>query len=116
MDQFAHPISQQLRAAAVALPEVGEGSSCVNRAFKARKKNFLFVGEKGDSVRVMVKLTDSLEAAEATGDPRVVVGKFGWVTMNFPHDAPPPVPLEDWVVESYRACAPKTLVKQLDAG
>ena len=32
MDNFSHPVSEQLRATALALPETSEGDSCVNRA------------------------------------------------------------------------------------
>jgi hypothetical protein len=117
MESFVHPICERLRAAALGLPEVSEGTSCVNRAFKVRgKKNFFFLGEKEGEIRVMVKLTDSLPSAEALGDPRVDVGKFGWLTLRFaPDDALDAELLELWVVESFRALAPKAVVKQLDA-
>ena len=65
MEPFEHPISEALRAAALSLPETSEGTSCVNRAFKVRKKNFVFVGEPKGQVRVMLKLRDSLESAAA---------------------------------------------------
>jgi hypothetical protein len=116
VESFKSPTCQALRAKALTLPEVTEGTSCVNRAFKARKKNFLFLGEKVEELRVMVKLTGSLAAADAMNDPRIEVGKFGWVTLRFaPGDAPDAELLGGWVVESYRALAPKTLVKRLDA-
>jgi len=115
MDDFAHPISEALRAAALALPETSEGTSCVNRAFKVRKKNFLFVGEKPEGVRVMLKLGEALPEAEALAADRpdqVSVGKGGWVTLLFPVDrAPDQEMLERWVVESFRTLAPKTLAR-----
>jgi len=115
MDQFSTPICQQLRDVALALPETSEGTSCVNRAFRVRKKNFLFIGEKQSSVRIMVKLTSSLEAAQALADPRVVVGKHGWVTINFAVDDALDIELlTTWARESFRALAPKAVVKQLD--
>ena len=115
METFTHPLCQDLRAAAMALPETVEGSSCVNRAFKVRKKNFLFLGEKDGEIRVMVKLTDSLDAAAAMGDPRVEVGKFGWVTLRFPpDDALDRDLLAGWILESFRALAPKTVLRQLE--
>jgi hypothetical protein len=41
-------------------------------------------------------------------------GRSGWVTATFaPGVAPPLDPLKDWIDESYRAVAPKSLVKQL---
>ena len=115
MEAFVHPTSIRLRSLATGLPETTEGTSCVNRAFKVRKKNFLFLGEKGDAIRVMVKLTHSLSDAAALSDPRVEVGKTGWVTCRFTADAPLPDDLlEAWVMESFRALAPKTVVAALD--
>jgi predicted DNA-binding protein (MmcQ/YjbR family) len=117
-ESFTDPLCLALRAQALALPEVSEGSSCVNRAFKARKKNFLFLGEKTDEIRIMVKLGPSLAAAEhqAADDARIRVGKHGWLTLRFAPDAPLPAELlGGWLEESYRLLAPKTLVKRLDA-
>lgn len=117
MDDFRFPISQALRAHALRFPETSEGTSCVNRAFKVRKKNFVFIGEKADNVRVMVRLKDSAEAAAGLGDPRVVVGKTGWATLNFaPDDAPDLALMQAWIDESFRALAPKTVLKAWDAG
>ncbi|MFQ5524720.1 MAG: MmcQ/YjbR family DNA-binding protein [Thermoanaerobaculia bacterium] len=116
-ETFAHAISQRLRAKALSFPETSEGTSCVNRAFKVRKKNFVFVGEKDDNVRVMVKLSESLDAARALGDPRIGLGSIGWVTLNFaPDDAPDPEMLEGWIEESFRTLAPKTVVRKWEAG
>lgn len=115
MERFSQPISEHLRARALALPETSEGTSCVNRAFKVRKKNFLFVGEKEERVRVMLKLDASLEEARAMEDPRIEVGKLGWVTVRFaPDDVPDADLLADWVEESFRTLAPRTLVRRVD--
>ncbi len=115
METFTYPLCRDLRAVAMALPETDEGTSCVNRAFKVRKKNFLFLGEKDGEIRFMAKLTDSLDTAAAMDDPRVDVGKFGWVTLRFaPDDPVAPELLEGWVLESFRALAPKTVLRQLD--
>jgi predicted DNA-binding protein (MmcQ/YjbR family) len=44
------------------------------------------------------------------------LGKSGWVTATFEPSAKPPVAfLKAWIDESYRAVAPKTLVKKLPA-
>jgi len=116
-DAFAHAPSASLRAVALRYPETSEGTSCVNRAFKVRKKNFLFVGEKGANIRVMLKLGPSLDDARARSgdDDRIGVGKTGWVTLNFAAASPlPPDLLEQWVDESFRLLAPKSIVKTLD--
>ncbi len=38
METFQHAICERLRGGALALPETTEGTSCVNRAFKARNR------------------------------------------------------------------------------
>ena len=45
------------------------------------------------------------------------LGKSGWVSASFDDKTPPPVDmLKAWIDESYRAQAPKKLLKQLDGG
>lgn len=113
-ETFATGICQRLRATAVALPEVTEGASCVNRAFKAGKKTFLFLGEKPAHIYAMLKLAESKDAAAALNDPRIEVGGNGWVTLRFQaNDPPDPELLERWIVESYRVMATKKLLAQL---
>lgn len=115
METFAQPISEHLRAQALALPETTEGTSCVNRAFKVRKKNFLFVGEKPELVKIMLKLEASLGEAQAMEDPRIEAAKNGWVTVRFsPDDVPDADLLSAWVVESFRTLGPKSVVRELD--
>ena len=115
METFSQPISEALRAAAMRLPQVSEGTSCVNRAFRVGKKAFFYLGEKPDQLRLMVKLQASLEGAAARKDPRISVGKFGWTTLRLPLDDLLEVELlSGWIVESYRALAPKRLVAELD--
>src|SRR5207237_4774994 len=72
-----------------------------------------------DRLMVGVKLPDAADFAltfpfaEPTG---YGMGRAGWVRCTFHHGDEPPVGiLEDWIEESYRAVAPKKLVKQLDA-
>jgi hypothetical protein len=114
MESFTLPLSESLRATALSLPETSEGTSCVNRAFKVRKKNFVFIGEKDGQLRIMLKLVESLDAAAEMADPRVDVGKLGWVTLRFAHDAPlDTVLLEGWIRESFCALAPKAVSRQL---
>ena len=72
------------------------------------------LGEKGDQVRVMAKLTTSLADAVAMADPRVVAGEHGWMTINFTADDALELPLlEGWLHESFGALAPKKVLKQL---
>jgi len=116
VQDFEHPVTRQLREVALALPETSEGSSCVNRAFKVRKKNFLFLGEKPGQIRVMLRLKASAEQARALDDPRFTVGNTGWLTALFaPDDAPDVGVFTPWLRESYCALAPKTLARQVSA-
>jgi len=109
-----------LRKFALSLPEATEGTSCNNAAFKAGSKNFFFLGEKGGGFNAMLKLTetDSIKEAEQLerSQPDVFgVGKAGWVSCKFsPEDKAPVDVLERWILESYRALAPKKLVAKLD--
>ena len=114
MEGFTQPICEQLRATAMALPEVTEGTSCVNRAFKVRGKTFMYLGEKPELIKLMVRLKPSLEAARELGGPRVEVGKIGWVTVRWgPGEELDVGLLEGWVRESFVALGPKGLVKGL---
>lgn len=82
-------------------------------------KTFAYLSLEGEPLRASCKLPESSAAAlmlpfvEPTG---YGLGKSGWVTATFPEDATPPLPvLQEWIDESYRAQAPKRLVKELDA-
>lgn len=107
---------ESLRGWAMALPEVEEGNSCNKLAYKARKKAFLYVGSKDDSWNLMLKLTDSIDLVDrvAAEAEELGVSEHGWVSATFARTSNAPKELKDWVEESYRALAPKTLVKQLD--
>jgi predicted DNA-binding protein (MmcQ/YjbR family) len=117
-EQFQHPVLCRLRDQAAAYPGVVEGDSCVKRAFRARDKGFLYLGEKADRYNVMVKLGDSFPdaAARAETEPdRFEAGKFGWVTVRFMNDERPPEGLlEAWIDESYRLQATRAMLADLD--
>lgn len=106
-----------LRHFALKLPEVEEGSSCVNRAFRARGKAFAYLGMKADRYKLMIKLTDSLARAKELQNERpdaYQVGKHGWTTIWLPHtERGPKGMLERWIEESYRALVPPSLVERL---
>ena len=116
---FRYPVSETIRQIAMALPDATEGTSCVNRAFKAGGKNFAFLGEKDEGCGLRLKLAESIaevqERAEAEPD-RYQVGKGGWSMLRFPpDDAPSPSDLERWVTESFRLLVPKKVSAQLEA-
>ena len=110
------PIAK-LREAALGLPEAEEGVSGNKACFRAGKKNFLFIGDYGDSWDVMLKLGDSIGEAEKLSkeDPdRYGIGRAGWVSANFAAgDGPPSGLFERWIEESYRLIVPKRLVSLL---
>ncbi|ADD44716.1 MmcQ/YjbR family DNA-binding protein [Stackebrandtia nassauensis] len=85
---------------------------------KVRKKIFAFLGSDEDPSSVTVKLRDghghamSLPGAKPTG---YGLGRHGWVSLPLAEVAEDVELLCDWVEESYRLVAPKTLVARLDA-
>lgn len=117
-EAFRYPVSEKIRAHAMTFPDTVEGSSCVNRAFKAGGKNFAFLGEKDDRCTLRLKLDESipdLEARAALDPERWQVGKGGWVLLTFPPtDAPKVAELRGWITESFRLLAPKKIVAQLE--
>jgi hypothetical protein len=118
-EEFNSTVAQELQAFASTYPEVSESPSCVNRSFKARKKGFMFLGEKPDgSLRLMVKLDEGAASAMKVAENHQewrVTGP-GWVTGIFTDETAPPVEtLTAWIDESYRLLAPKTLVEELDS-
>jgi predicted DNA-binding protein (MmcQ/YjbR family) len=92
-----------------------------DRLAKVNKKAFVFMATEADSktgFAFSVKIPQSHKQAlqypfaEPTG---YGLGKAGWVTFRItPGDVPPFELLMPWVEESYRAVAPKKLVKLLD--
>jgi predicted DNA-binding protein (MmcQ/YjbR family) len=115
-------IRDRLIAYALSFPESWEDRPWEeDLVVKVRKKIFVFFGDTptDGSVGVCVKLPESnLEALayDFTSPAGYGLGKAGWVNAIFPRDVVAPVDmLEEWIDESYRAIAPKTLVKLLDA-
>jgi predicted DNA-binding protein (MmcQ/YjbR family) len=105
-----------LRKLALGYPEAKEDFPWGERVVKVRKKVFVFMGTDGD-FGMSVKLPGSgtmalmLPFATPTG---YGLGKSGWVSVHFErHQSPPIDLLAEWIDESYRAVAPKTLVARL---
>lgn len=109
-----------LRDHGLSYPDAAEDFPWGERALKVRGKVFAFLHRVEDGgLSVTVKLPQSGHAV--TMLPYVQpsgygLGKAGWVTARFAAKERLPLPvLKAWVDESYRAVAPKTLVKQLAA-
>lgn len=109
----------ELRRYALGLPGAHEDFPWGESVVKVGKKVFVFLGRSGSGLGLSVKLPSSnLLALDLpfTSPTGYGLARGGWVTAQFAGDEPPPVDLlRQWVEESYRAVAPRRLVKQLDA-
>lgn len=118
---------------ALSLPEAWEDHPWGESVVKVRKKIFVFLGggDGGHPAAMTVKLPASAEHALSLPHATPTgygLGRAGWVTIGFPDPVgtqlagrlsktlPALDVLTDWVEESYRAVAPKTLVTKLLAG
>jgi predicted DNA-binding protein (MmcQ/YjbR family) len=101
---------------ALSLPEAWEDHPWGESVAKVRSKVFVFFGSAVAS-RMTVKLDEShghalsIEGARPTG---YGLGKSGWVTVPLAAEGVDLELLCDWVEESYRIVAPKSLVATLD--
>lgn len=113
-------LASRLRAYALSLPEAWEDHPWGESVAKVGKKVFAFLGRPGDGTYgFSVKLPQSADGVlhlPFTQPTGYGLGKSGWVsvTLTAGDDVPPLEMLCTWIDESYRAIAPKKLVKQLD--
>ena len=122
MSRAAKKINDLLREHALSYPEAWEDSPWGGIVIKVRKKIFCTFGDELDTTdhvclggKLPESGTDALDLAGAE-PTHYGMGKHGWVTFRLdPHDMPDIEILKGYIDESYRAIAPKTLVKQLDA-
>lgn len=122
MSKKLFALQEKLRVYALTFPEAHEDHPWDHLAIKVRKKMFVILPGEAlheGKLNVTVKLPVSGEMAltlpyvERTG---YGLGRSGWVTaMIGPKDPADLAMLKDWIAQSYRAVAPKTLVKTLDA-
>ncbi|MDA7978700.1 MAG: MmcQ/YjbR family DNA-binding protein [Pirellulales bacterium] len=108
---------ERVRQLALSYPDVVEGTSCKNAAFKIQNKAFLYLGCKDETYDIRIKLNDSLPEAEmlASREPdHYSVGMHGWTHVVLPHSkALPAALLKSWVDESFQLLAPKSAVESL---
>lgn len=111
-------LAKALHKAALGYPETREDHPWGERAYKVAGKVFLFMhAVEGDGFGATMKLP--FRAEEALQEPWAQpagygMGKHGWVSMRFPAEVDPSLErLLDWLDESYRAVAPKRIVKTL---
>jgi predicted DNA-binding protein (MmcQ/YjbR family) len=110
---------EELRAWGLTLPGAHKKSPWPEHDDLAVKdKTFAYLPARGKPFSLSCKLPytgyEALQLPFATLTP-YGLGKSGWVSFNPPEDAVPDIgQLKAWVEESYRAQAPKKLVKMLD--
>ncbi len=116
----ADALMKQLRAFGLTYPGAHTKSPWPGHMDLAVKdKTFAYLSVEGEPLKISCKLPRSSELALqlpfATPTP-YGLGKAGWVTAQFEAgDTPPLELLQAWIDESYRAQAPRKLVKDLDA-
>ncbi|MET0410913.1 MAG: MmcQ/YjbR family DNA-binding protein [Polyangiaceae bacterium] len=80
-------------------------------------KTFAYLSIEGDPFKISCKLPATGEQAlmlPSTSPTPYGLGKSGWVTCQLDEGELPPIDIfKEWIDESYRAQAPKKLVKQL---
>jgi len=119
MSKALEAIAKKLRDLGLSYPDTYEDHPWGETAIKIRPtgKVFLFISTHDDHVSFGVKLPSSrdmavdLPWAEPT---HYGMGKHGWVTGHLTAKNAPMDLIRAWVDESFRAIAPKKLVKQLD--
>ena len=110
-------LGMKIRDFAMKYPETHEDFPWGERAIKVKAKAFVFMRFDEKEVSFSVKLPQSRDLALDTGfgEPtHYGLGKHGWVTIKITSKTKIPFDvLSRWIDESYRAVAPKTLVKTL---
>ena len=108
----------ELRRCGLAFPETREDHPWGELVLKVRAKVFVFLGRPGGALTLSLKLPRTAERlldvdfAAPTG---YGLGKSGWVTLTLERgDEVEAAELRAWIEESYRAVAPRTLVRALD--
>ena len=115
----AAKLLEELRAWGLGLPGAHRKSPWPEHDDLAVKdKTFAYLPKHGEPFSLSCKLpytgSDALKLPYAT-PTGYGLGKSGWVSFNPPADAVPLLEqLKEWVEESYRAQAPRKLVKELD--
>ncbi len=108
-----------VRTRALAFPGAWEDHPWGDTVFKAGSKVFVFFGRGDDAVHFGAKLPASFEVTLAMPGARPSaygLGRHGWVSLELRPGREPKMDLVDaWLEESFRATAPKTLVRELDA-
>ncbi len=113
-------VLRELRAFGLRLPGAHSKSPWPDHDDLAvNDKTFAYLPKAGEPFSMSVKLpyTGAAVLDLPFASPTAYgLGKSGWVNLAPPEDAIPPLDqLREWLEESYRAQAPRRLVKELDA-
>jgi len=113
-------IGNDLMRQCLAYPDAVEEAPWGHQVAKVRKKMFVIFDIQSTKLGLSVKLPFSSEEARShdwVAPTGYGMGKSGWCSMTFTHATEVPVELVlDWIDESYRAIAPKTLTRDLADG
>jgi predicted DNA-binding protein (MmcQ/YjbR family) len=118
MSRKTDAILKQLRDYGLALPGTHLKSPWPgHKDLAVADKTFAYLSVKGEPFSISCKLpqTSSVALMLPFCTPTAYgLGKSGWVSAQFAaNDVPPVDMLKAWIDESYRAQAPKKLLKQL---
>lgn len=108
-----------LRKHALAYPEAVEDFPWGDQVIKVRGKIFVFFGASTEgSFGITAKLPETHELAltlKYVTPSGYGLGQAGWVTAQLATGRKIPIDLfRDWIDESYRAVAPKALMREVD--
>jgi predicted DNA-binding protein (MmcQ/YjbR family) len=110
-------VLHELRAYGLAYPGTHTKSPWPGHLDLAVKdKTFAYLSIEGEPFSISCKLPHSSAVALMLPFCKPTaygLGKSGWVSASFADHAPPVEMLKAWIDESYRAQAPKSLVKSL---
>ena len=102
-----------IRAYGLGFPEAEEDFPWGHTALKVRGKTFACLGDEEGRFGMTVKLPVSRDFAELfdfASPAGYGLGKSGWISCRFaPGEEPDLDLMKRWLVESYRAVAPKKL-------
>jgi predicted DNA-binding protein (MmcQ/YjbR family) len=115
----AKDMAAQLRAYGLGYPGAHLKSPWPGHMDLAVKdKTFAYLPPDGEPFSISVKLPKSQAMALMLPSVKPAaygLGRSGWIAADFPDGKVPPIDvLKQWIDESYRAQALKTLIKQLD--
>jgi quercetin dioxygenase-like cupin family protein/predicted DNA-binding protein (MmcQ/YjbR family) len=113
-------LPEQIRQYALSFPETHEDQPWGYPAFKVKNKMFVCMSFRENGINLTVKLTKT--QLEALALPFVQMsgyglGEHGWITAELKsgENRLPVQVIQRWIEESFRAVAPKTVLKQFDA-